>query len=115
MNALPNKVQLIGNLGFNPVVRSFEDGKKLAKFSIATHRSYKNDKGEKIKNTQWHNLIAWGHTADYVERLLKKGMKIAVEGRLMNRQYTDNMGTKRQVNEILINDLLIIRKVEGVK
>ena len=114
MNAL-NKVLLTGNLGINPQVISFEGGKKLAKFSIAAHRSYKNDKGEKISNTQWHNLIAWGNTADYIEKNLKKGMHVAVEGQLLNRNYTDKNGVVRYVNEIQINDVKILtaKKKEG--
>ncbi len=109
MNAMQNKVQLIGNLGVTPEVKSFENGKKIAKFSIATNKTSKNDKGEKVKKTQWHNLIAWGHTADYIERFLKKGMAVAVEGKLLTRNYIDKTGVKRYSTEILINDLMIVK------
>ena len=85
MNALRNKVQLIGNIGMNPEVKTLDGGKKLAKMSIATNESYKNAKGEYVKETQWHNLIAWGKTAELVEKLLKKGSEVAVEGKLINR------------------------------
>jgi single-strand DNA-binding protein len=109
MNALQNKVQLIGNLGVTPEVKSFENGKKIAKLSLATNESYKNAKGDKVINTQWHNLVAWGHTADYIERFFTKGMEVAIEGKLMNRNYTDKTGVKRYVTEILISDLMIVK------
>jgi len=112
MNAIQNKVQLIGNLGVAPEVKSFENGKKIAKFSLATHESYKNDKGEKIKNTQWHNLIAWGNTADYIEKYLKKGMEVAIDGKLSNRNYTDKEGVKRYITEVQVNEVLILKNRE---
>ena len=79
MNALRNKVQLIGNLGNDPEVKTFDKGKKLAKMSIATNESYRNAKGELVKETQWHNLIAWGKTADIIEKHLKKGSEVAID------------------------------------
>ncbi len=112
MNAIQKKVQLIGNLGVAPEVKSFENGKKLAKFSLATNESYKNDKGEKIKNTQWHNLIAWGNTADYIEKYLKKGMEVAIDGKLSNRNYTDKDGVKRYITEVQVNEVLILKNRE---
>ena len=72
MNALRNKVQLIGNLGMNPQVKEFDGGKKLVKFSLATNESYKNNQGKCISETQWHSMIAWGNTATYVEKFLKQ-------------------------------------------
>ena len=108
MNNLRNKVQLIGNLGNDPEVKSFDGGKKLAKFSIATNESYKNAAGERITDTQWHNLIVWGKTADIVEKYLKKGNEVAVEGKLINRNYTDKQGIKRYVTEIQVNELLML-------
>ena len=73
MSTLRNKVQLIGNLGNNPEIITLESGKKLAKFSIATNESYKNAQGEKITDTQWHNVIAWNKTAEIIEKYLVKG------------------------------------------
>ena len=108
MNTLRNKVQLIGNLGINPEVKAFEGGKKLAKFSLATNRSYKNEKGEKVKNTQWHNMIAWGRTAEYIEKMLKKGMEVAIEGKLLSRSYTDKNGVKRFIKEIQVNNVILV-------
>lgn len=109
MNALRNKVQLIGNLGVNPEVKEFDGGKKLAKFSLATNENYKNAKGEKITDTQWHNLIAWGNTANYIEKFLKKGMEVAIDGKLINSNYTDKNGVKKYVTEIQINEVLILK------
>jgi single-strand DNA-binding protein len=108
MNALRNKVQLIGNLGMDPEVKSLEGGKKLAKMSIATNENYKNSKGEKVTETQWHNLIAWGKTAEIVEKFLKKGSEVAIEGKLINRNYTDKEGIKRYVTEIEVSELLML-------
>ncbi|MDF1672451.1 MAG: single-stranded DNA-binding protein [Vicingaceae bacterium] len=108
MNNLKNKVQLIGNLGNTPEVINLETGKKLAKFSIATNESYKNTKGEQIKDTQWHNIIAWGKTADIIEKYLEKGSEVAIEGKLVNRSYDDKDGNKRYITEILVNELLML-------
>ncbi len=108
MNALRNKVQLIGNVGMEPEIKTLESGKKLAKMSIATNETYKNNKGELVKETQWHNLIAWGKTAEIVEKLLKKGSEVAIEGKLIHRNYTDKEGQKRFITEIEINELLMI-------
>lgn len=108
MNALRNKVQLIGNLGMDPEVKSLDGGKKLAKMSIATNENYKNSKGERVTETQWHNLIAWGKTAEIVEKFLKKGSEVAVEGKLINRNYTDKEGVKRYVTEIEVSEVLML-------
>jgi single-strand DNA-binding protein len=108
MNALRNKVQLIGNLGANPEIKDFDKGKKLAKFSLATNESYKNASGELVKETQWHSLVAWGKTAELIEKLLKKGSEIAVEGKLINRNYTDKEGVKRYITEIEVNEFLML-------
>ncbi|MGB3946355.1 MAG: single-stranded DNA-binding protein [Bacteroidia bacterium] len=110
MNALRNKVQLIGNLGMNPEVKVLDGGKKLAKMSIATNESYKNAKGELVKETQWHNLVAWGKTADIIEKYLKKGSEVAIDGKLMSRTYTDKEGTKRYITEIQVNEVLLLDK-----
>lgn len=108
MNALRNKVQLIGNLGMNPEVKILDGGKKLAKLTIATNETYKNAKGERVTETQWHNLTAWGKTAELVEKYLSKGSEVAVEGKLINRNYTDKEGVKRYSTEIQINEILML-------
>jgi single-strand DNA-binding protein len=108
MYALRNKVQLIGNLGNTPEVKTIESGKKMARFSIATNEVYKNAKGEKVVETQWHNLVAWGKVAEIAEKFLEKGREVAIEGKLVNRNYTDKEGTKRYITEILVNELLLL-------
>ncbi len=108
MNALRNKVQLIGNLGNAPEVRNTESGKKLVRFSIATNESYRNAKGEKVTETQWHNLIAWGKVAEIAEKYLNKGSEVAIEGKLMNNNYTDKDGNKKYNTEIQVHELLLL-------
>ena len=108
MNNLRNKVQLIGRLGADPEVKSGAGYGKLAKFNLATDESYKNAKGEKVKETQWHMLTAWGKTADFVEKYLTKGIEVVVEGKLINRNYTDKSDVKRYVTEIHVSDLVIV-------
>ena len=108
MNTLRNKVQLIGNLGQNPEVKELNGGKKVAKFSLATNETYRNKAGEKVTDTQWHNLVAWGKTAEIIEKYLKKGSEVAVEGKLLNRNYTDKEGVKRYVAEIQVSELLML-------
>ena len=110
MNTLRNKVQLIGNLGNDPEIINLESGKMLAKFSIATNENYKNADGEKITDTQWHNVVVWGKTASIVEKYLTKGKEVAVEGKLTNRSYETKEGEKRYVTEIVCNELLMLGK-----
>jgi single-strand DNA-binding protein len=108
MNSLKNKVQLIGNLGQNPEIVSFENGNKLAKLVVATNETYRNTKGEKITDTQWHNLIAWGKTAEIIEKYLTKGQEVAIEGKLVNDTYEAKDGSKRYTTKIQINELLML-------
>ena len=110
MYALKNKVQLIGNLGNNPEVKNMESGKKMARFTIATNEIYKNAKGEKVKETQWHNVIAWGKIAEIIEKYLVKGSEVAVEGKLVYRNYNDKEGNKKYITEIQVNELLLLTK-----
>jgi len=107
MSTLRNKVQLIGNLGNQPEVITLESGKKLAKFTMATNESYKNAQGEKITDTQWHNIIAWGKTAQIIEQYVNKGEELAIEGKLTSRGYDDKDGNKRYITEIVVNELLM--------
>lgn len=113
MNGLKNKVQLIGNLGNKPEVRTLESGTKLARFSIATDESYKNAKGDKVKETLWHNLIAWGKVADHAEKYLDKGSKVAIEGKLIHRSYNDKEGNKKYVSEVQVNEVLMLDNKES--
>jgi single-strand DNA-binding protein len=113
MYALKNKVQLIGNLGNAPEVRNTESGKKLVRFSVATNEQYKNAKGERVTETQWHNLIAWGKVAEIAEKYLVKGTEVAIEGKLVNRNYMDKEGNKKYITEIQVNELLMLGKATG--
>lgn len=108
MSNLRNKVQLIGHLGNDPEIINLESGKKIAKFSIATNESYKNEKGEKVEDTQWHNCVAWNKTAEIAEKYLKKGKEIVIEGKLSSRSYEDKEGVKRYVTEIVVNEMLML-------
>lgn len=108
MSTLRNTVQLIGHVGNEPEIVNLESGKKLAKFSIATNESYKNSKGEKITDTQWHNIVAWGKTADLIENYVPKGKEVGIEGKLTSRSYEDKDGIKRYVTEIVCNELLLL-------
>ena len=108
MYALKNKVQLIGNLGNAPEIKNTESGKKLARFSIATKENYRNAKGEKVTETTWHNLVAWGKVADLAEKFLQKGTEVVIEGKLINRNYTDKDGIKKYISEVQVNELLLL-------
>jgi len=108
MNTLRNKVQLIGNLGNDPEIINLESGKTLAKFSIATNESYKNASGEKVTDTQWHNVVAWGKTAEIIEKYITKGKEVAIDGKLTSRSYETKEGEKRYVTEVVCNELLML-------
>ncbi|MCB0764028.1 MAG: single-stranded DNA-binding protein [Flavobacteriales bacterium] len=108
MNTLKNRVNLIGNLGFDPEVREVAKGRKVARLSLATNDSYRNAQGERVTDTQWHTIVAWGATADAVERMLRKGSPVALEGRLVHRSYETKDGTKRYVTEVVMNDFQLL-------
>ncbi|GAA4886663.1 single-stranded DNA-binding protein [Flaviramulus aquimarinus] len=108
MSTLRNKVQLIGNVGNEPEITNLESGKKVAKFSIATNESYKDSKGEKVTNTQWHNIVAWGKIAEIVEKYVGKGKEVALEGKLTSRSYETKEGEKRYVTEVVVDEILLL-------
>jgi single-strand DNA-binding protein len=108
MSTLRNKVQLIGNLGNDPEIITLDSGKKLAKLSIATNESYKNAQGEKVTDTQWHNVVAWNKTAEIIEKYLQKGSEVAIEGKLTTRSYETKEGEKRYITEVVCNELLML-------
>ena len=108
MTNLKNSVKLIGHLGKDPEVRKFESGKKVATFTMATSDSYKNQKGEKIEDTQWHNLVIWGRLADVAGQYLKKGSEVAIEGKLIHRVYETGSGEKRYITEINVSEMLML-------
>jgi len=107
MKSLRNSVQLIGRLGKDPEVKEFGE-KKKATFSIATTDSYKNAKGEKVEDTQWHNIVIWGSLAGIAEKYLKKGQEVCIEGRLVHRDYETDKGEKRFITEINVNEMLML-------
>ena len=110
MNAMKNTVQLIGYVGQEPEIKTFDGGKKLANLTLATNDSYKNDKGEKVEQTEWHKVVAWGKTAEIIEKYVTKGKEIAIEGKLTHRSYDDKNGEKRYVTEVIVNELLLLGK-----
>jgi single-strand DNA-binding protein len=110
MYALKNKVQLIGNLGNAPEIKNTDSGKKVARFSMATNDSYKKENGERVTETQWHNLVAWGKVAELAEQYLNKGSEIAIEGKITHRDYTDKDGIKRYITEVVVNEILLLDK-----
>ena len=111
MNALKNKVQLMGHLGNDPEIKTMENGRKMVRFSVATNEGYKNAKGEWVENTQWHNIVAWGKTAEIIEKYVGKGKEIAVEGKLNSRSYETDAGEKRNITEVVVDEILLL----GVK
>ncbi len=113
MNTLRNKVQLIGNLGQTPEIISFDNGNKLAKFSLATNESYKDASGEKKEAVQWHNAIAWGKQAEIIEKYVRKGQEVAIEGKLVSRTYQTKEGEKRTSVEVQISELLLLGNKPG--
>ena len=108
MNTLRNKVQLIGNLGNDPEILKLDSGRTRAKFALATNNTYRNTKGEKVKDTQWHTIIAWGKQAEILEQYATKGKEIAVEGKLSIRSYETPEGEKRYITEIVCNEILLL-------
>jgi single-strand DNA-binding protein len=110
MTQLRNKVVLIGNVGKTPDIKNFENGKAKASFSMATNENYKSNKGEKVTDTQWHQVVVWGKQVDIVEKYVHKGSEIAIEGRLNHRSYEDKDGTTRYITEIVANEILLLDK-----
>lgn len=110
MKSLKNSVYLIGNLGSGPEVKNFDGGKKVAQLNVATSDSYKNQKGEVEKTTQWHKVIAWGKLAEIMEKYLEKGSEVAIQGQLTYRTYQDKDGQKRTITEIVANEMLMLGK-----
>ncbi|OYU81396.1 MAG: single-stranded DNA-binding protein [Flavobacterium sp. BFFFF1] len=110
MNALKNKVQLIGHTGGEAEIKEFGEGKKKASLTLATNETYRNDKGEKVEETQWHRIIAWGKQADLIEKYVTKGKEIAIEGKLTYRSYDDKNGEKKYITEVVVTDLLLLGK-----
>lgn len=111
MSTMRNSVQLIGRPGIDPEVKKFESSNRMvARFTLATNEYYYNQKSERVEETQWHNVVAWGKTAELVEKLVKKGKEIALEGKLTSRNWEDKEGNKRQTVEVVMNEFVVIEK-----
>lgn len=110
MNAMKNRVQLIGNVGQDPEIKTLESGKKLAHLTVATNDSYRNDKGERLEQTEWHRVTAWGKTAEIIEKYVVKGKEVAIDGKLTHRSYDDKNGEKRFITEVVVKEILLLSK-----
>ncbi len=115
MNNLRNKVQLIGKLGRNPELRELANGQKMARVSIATIDVYKNQKDEKVIETQWHNLIAFGKVAENMEVFLKKGNEVAIMGRLRHSSYEDKEGITRKATSVQVSEFMLLHQQASTK
>ena len=114
MKAIKNKVQLVGRLGADPEIKMYNENKKLAQLRLAVNDRYKNALGEWVDDTQWFNMVAWSKLAGYAEKYLLKGTEIAVEGRLINKNFTDKNGIKRVSTEVIVSEILILAKQKEV-
>lgn len=103
-----NKVILVGNLGKDPDVRSLEGGAKVASFSLATTESFKNKEGQRVDQTEWHNIVMWRGQAELAEKFLKKGMQIYLEGKIRSRSWDDKEGNKRYTTEIIADSFIML-------
>ncbi|MGS0527061.1 single-stranded DNA-binding protein [Zobellia nedashkovskayae] len=109
MSSIKNYVHLLGNIGDEPKVTNLESGKKVARFSLATNETYKDGKGEKQQVTDWHTIVAWGKTAEIVEKYAHKGKQVAVVGKLKTRTYSEpNEGNERRVTEVIADEILLL-------
>jgi single-strand DNA-binding protein len=106
---MKNRVQLIGHVGQEPEIKALESG-RVANFTIATNESYTNAKGEKVEQTEWHRVSAWGKTVDIIEKFITKGTHVALEGKLTHRSYDDKDGNKRFITEVVANELVLLSK-----
>jgi len=112
MKTVENHVQLIGNIGQDATMKNFENGNKLTMVSLATNDGYKNKEGEWVARTQWHRLIAWGPTAERLEKFFKKGRKVAVTGKITYRNYEDKDGNQREISQIVVDNFSLLNKLE---
>lgn len=103
-------MQLIGHVGQEPEIKNLEGGKKLASITLATNEYYNNQKGERVEQTEWHRITAWGKTAEIIEKYVTKGKELAIEGKLSHRSYDDKDGNKKYVTEIIANEILLLGK-----
>lgn len=110
-----NKVILLGNVCQNPEIRTIGNDKKVANFSIATNESYKNKQGERVNNTEFHNIVMWSPLAEIAEKYLFKGNQVYVEGKLTTRPWDDKEGNKRYTTEVVAREMTLLggKREEG--
>ena len=113
MNIMRNRVQLIGNLGRDPEIKRFESGKINARLNVATTETYKNEKGDLVSTTQWHTVIAWGKKAESIEKYLRKGHEVIIQGKLTHRSYEDKEGITRYVSEVVLDEFMLCDRVKA--
>lgn len=110
MNSMKNNVQLIGYLGKDVELLEFEKGNKLAKVTMATNEQYTNNQGEKVEDTQWHNLVCFGKTAEWMKQLLAKGNEVLVNGKITYKSYENDKGETKHITEIVVKDFIKLSK-----
>ncbi|QDO95296.1 single-stranded DNA-binding protein [Formosa sediminum] len=108
MSSIKNHVQLIGNIGQDPTITNLENGKKVARFSFATNEHFKNAKGEKQTETSWHSIVAWGSTAEIIEKFTSKGKEVGITGKLKTRSYTSKEGQTHYITEVVADEILLL-------
>lgn len=108
VKGIKNRVVLVGRVGQTPEIKVFDSGKKMARFSLAINDVYYDEKGERVEQTQWHRIVAWGTLADRIERFAMKGKEMLVDGALSSRSYDDQDGNKRYVTEVLLREILVL-------
>jgi len=109
-NNIKNTVQLTGNAGKDVVLTSFDNGNKKASLIVATNEYYTNTKGEKVKTTDWHKIVAWGKTAEELSASISKGDELTIYGKLSNRSYTDAQGVVKYMTEVVAHDFFKLSK-----
>lgn len=106
--SINNKVFLIGHVGQDPEIKNFDGKGKLARLSLATNENYTNAQGEKQSDTQWHQIVVWNGLAGVVEKYVKKGSHLAIDGRLIYRSYETDKGEKRYSTEVVVNEMQML-------
>ena len=112
MSGSLNKVLLIGNLGRDPELKSTPSGQSVARFSVATTETWKNQSGEKQSKTEWHNIVVWGKQAEIAEKYLRKGKQVMIEGRIQYREYTDQAGVKKTACDIRCDNFVMLGRMD---
>ncbi len=110
-----NKVILVGNTGKDPEVRHLESGVAVANFPLATSETYKNKSGDKVTNTEWHNIVLWRGLAEIAEKYVKKGSQLYIEGKIRTRSWEDKEGNKRYTTEVIGDNMQLLGRPSGTE